>query len=163
MGALFLIMASGIWRSSLFRYDLELYAPGISLWKLVLCILLLLIFINLVKNSRLSYAVRRSTSMLISVLLVVAIAIIFDEDKNYFRYALAGYYIIGALCQVGPLIGTNVGTEIVKDLYFFHDLLLGHVIFFFLFLLSATQVFKSIQTWLLFHNALSTDVVVSDI
>lgn len=160
---LFLIMADGIRKSPLFRYDLELYTPRISLRKLVLCIILLLIFINLVRKSRLSYAVRRSTTMVTSVWLVVAIALIFVEDKNYFRYALAGYYLIGAINQLGLLMSNNVATTIVKHLYFFHDLLLGHVIFFFLFLLSATQVFKSIQTWLLFHNALSTDVVVSDI
>jgi len=158
--AIWIIMANGIRKTSLFHIDIDIYTPTIKLWKLFVFILLMIIMMNALKMCRLSYAVRRSSTMLLSVLLVVTIVLIFVEDENFFRFSLAGYYVTASVCQIGLLMGMN---KIVKQLYFVHDLIIGHIIFFFLFLLSATQVFKSIQTWLLFHNALSTDVVVSDI
>jgi callose synthase len=54
-------------------------------------------------------------------------------------------------------------TEIVKNFYFVHDLVCGHIIFIPLFVLAILQIPHHIQTWLLYHNALSTDVVVSNI
>jgi callose synthase len=44
-----------------------------------------------------------------------------------------------------------------------HDYVCGHLLFFPLFILGALQLPRHIQTWLLYHNALSSDVVVSDI
>ena len=54
-------------------------------------------------------------------------------------------------------------TEMVKNFYFVHDLVCGHIIFIPLFVLAILQIPHHIQTWLLYHNALSTDVVVSNI
>jgi callose synthase len=51
----------------------------------------------------------------------------------------------------------------VKHFYFIHDLVCGHLLFLPLFILAGLQLPHHIQTWLLYHNALSTDVVVSDI
>jgi hypothetical protein len=53
--------------------------------------------------------------------------------------------------------------QVCKVIYFIYELVCGHIIFVPLFLLSATELFGHIQTWLLYHNALSTNVVVSDI
>jgi len=44
-----------------------------------------------------------------------------------------------------------------------HDLICGHIIFIPLFVLAALQLPHQYQTWLLYQNALSSDVVVSDI
>ena len=54
-------------------------------------------------------------------------------------------------------------TEFVKNFYFVHDLVCGHIIFIPLFVLAILQIPHHIQTWLLYHNALSSDVVVSNI
>jgi len=85
--------------------------------------------------------------------------LLFIEDSNYLRYLLAAYYEVGALCQLG-LLG---GIGFVQYLYFLHDLVVGHIIFIPLFVLGALQIPHHIQTWLLYHNALSSDVVVSNI
>merc|ERR1712238_157171 len=70
-----------------------------------------------------------------------------------------GYYGIGAVCQLGLLFGM----KFVKNFYFVHDLVCGHIIFIPLFILAILQVPHRIQTWLLYQNALSSDVVVSNI
>merc|ERR1712176_64671 len=44
-----------------------------------------------------------------------------------------------------------------------HDFVVGHIIFALLLFFAALQFYGKIHTWLLYHNALSTDVVVGDI
>lgn len=105
------------------------------------------------------YPVRRTIGIMLFTGLVAAVATLFIEDKNYIRYALAGYYGMGGVC----LLGLLSGVKIVKQFYLVHDIVCGHLIFIPLFLLAALQLPGLIQTWLLYHNALSTDVVVSDI
>jgi callose synthase len=89
----------------------------------------------------------------------VGILILFLEDSDFMRYAIAGYYYAGAFCQLGLLFGVKA----VKNVYFLHDLVCGHIIFIPLIVMAALQLPHHIQTWLLYHNALSSDVVVSDI
>jgi callose synthase len=55
------------------------------------------------------------------------------------------------------------GVKAVKIPYLLHDVVCAHIIFVPLFILGGLQLPGMIQTWLLYHNALSTDVVVSDI
>jgi callose synthase len=105
------------------------------------------------------YPVRRTIGILIGIGLMVSISTVFIEDSNFIRYGLAAYYGIGAMCQVGLLFGS----KFVKNFYFIHDLVCGHIIFIPLFVLAILQIPHHIQTWLLYHNALSTDVVVSNI
>merc|ERR1712160_122085 len=83
----------------------------------------------------------------------------FIEDSNFIRYGLAAYYGIGAVCQLGLLFGM----KFVKNFYCVHDLVCGHIIFIPLFILAILKVPHRIQTWLLYQNALSSDVVVSNI
>lgn len=63
------------------------------------------------------------------------------------------------MCQLGLLFGS----KFVKNFYFVHDIVCGHIIFIPLFILAILQIPHHIQTWLLYHNALSSDVVVSNI
>eukprot|EP00541_Cyclophora_tenuis_P019136 CAMPEP_0116543380 /NCGR_PEP_ID=MMETSP0397-20121206/1526_1 /TAXON_ID=216820 /ORGANISM="Cyclophora tenuis, Strain ECT3854" /LENGTH=204 /DNA_ID=CAMNT_0004067467 /DNA_START=205 /DNA_END=819 /DNA_ORIENTATION=+ len=72
---------------------------------------------------------------------------------------MAGYYFLAAVAMMGVLFGV----KLVKFIYFMHDLICGHVLFIPLFILAALQLPSHIQTWLLYHNALSADVVVGDI
>jgi callose synthase len=91
--------------------------------------------------------------------IVAGIITVFVEDTNFIRYALAAYYGLAAICLMGLL----AGMKFVKPFYLIHDIVCGHIIFVPLFFLGAIQFPRHIQTWLLYHNALSSDVVVSDI
>jgi callose synthase len=157
----YMLMADGIRRSSLFRSDITLSQP---LFKVTAVIIFIGVFLILGRifsaNERMMpYPVRRTISILIFSGLIAGILTLFIEDQNYIRYALAAYYGVGAIC----LLGLLVGVKIVKQFYFVHDIVCGHLIFIPLFLSAALQLPAMIQTWLLYHNALSTDVVVSDI
>jgi callose synthase len=159
--ALLLLVADGIWNSDLFRSDVSLSNPAIRVTHLliILCSLLVLGWVVSAKGRHMAYPVRRTIGILVAVGLMVAIIMLFLEDSNYLRYALAGYYGMGAVCMVGLLYGFKS----VKIFYCIHDIVCAHIIFIPLFVMAALQLPGQIQTWLLYHNALSTNVVVSDI
>jgi len=159
--ALWVLIGEGIRRSAIFTVDLGLYTPWISITKVAIFILAVLLgtVVFRMNARRLPYGIRRTLSLLLIVGLVAAIITVFAEDINFFRYALAAYYYIGAACLIG-LMG-NVG--FVQHFYFIHDLVIGHVIFITLFILGILRLPHHIQSYLLYHNALSTDVVVSDV
>jgi callose synthase len=159
--ALYILVAEGIRKSDLFKSDTTLNKPVIGVSTIVSSIAALLLLGRLfsAKERTMPYPVRRTIEIMLFTGLVAGIIMLFLEDKNYIRYALAGYYGLGALCLLGLLCGLKV----VKQFYMIHDIVCGHLIFIPLFLLAALQLPGLIQTWLLYHNALSTDVVVSDI
>lgn len=49
------------------------------------------------------------------------------------------------------------------EIYRVHDYVVGHILFIPLFILSALQIPNMIQTWLLYHNALSSDLRVEEL
>ena len=158
---LYLLMAEGIRRSDLFKSDMTLSKPTIGVNNVIVFISVLLVCGWLfARNERsMPYPVRRTIGILISVGIVVSVIIVFVEDTNSIRYALAAYYGLGAF----SLIGLLAGVKFVKHFYLIHDIVCGHIIFVPLIFLGAIQFPRHIQTWLLYHNALSSDVVVSDI
>lgn len=158
---IFFGLAWGIAISDLFKVDTTLNKPWVGVGKVLIFIVALLIIgqLFIFKRRYIAYPIRRTIGIFIGAGLLVAVITIFAEDVNCLRYALAAYYGIGGLCQLGLLAGVKV----VKYFYFVHDLVCGHIIFIPLFLLAALQIPNYIQTWLLYHNALSTGVVVSDI
>jgi callose synthase len=159
--SIYLLVAEGIRRSDLFRSDISLSNPVISIRDLLL-ILLFLFGVGRLFNANeqsMPYPVRRTIGILIFLGLLVGAITLVIEDTNYIRYAIAGYYGMGALC----LLGLISGLKFVKFFYFFHDIVCAHIIFIPLFVLGALQLPGHIQTWLLYHNALSTNVVVGNI
>eukprot|EP00934_Nitzschia_sp_Nitz4_P000520 Nitzschia sp. Nitz4//scaffold35_size145790//494//7179//NITZ4_003001-RA/size145790-augustus-gene-0.108-mRNA-1//1//CDS//3329549037//520//frame0 len=161
--ALYLLVARGIQGSSLSFFDSDsvLSNPTINVGN-VIAVLLALFLIGRVfsaNESAMPYPVRRTLGIMIFVGLVTCVLIVVIEDRNTLRYALAGYYALGAISMIGLLFGF----KFVKYCYFFHDVVCAHIIFIPLFVLAALQLPGHIQTWLLYHNALSTNVVVSDI
>lgn len=158
---LYLLVAEGIRTSDLFQSDTSLNKPPIGASTIVSLIVGFLVLSRIfsAKERTMPYPVRRTIEVMIFIGLAVGVVTLFLEDQNYIRYALAGYYGLGALCLLGLLSGSKV----VKRFYMVHDIVCGHLIFIPLFLLAAMQLPGLIQTWLLYHNALSTDVVVSDI
>merc|ERR1711935_765654 len=110
-------------------------------------------------SSKCIFFVKAAILFLVADGVVVVIVTLFIEDMNYLRYALAAYYGAGAISMLGLLYGF----KFVKIFYLIHDIVCAHIIFLPLFILAALQLPGMIQTWLLYHNALSTNVVVSDI
>jgi len=158
---LYLLVANGIRVSGFFKADETLHKPWLSISRVISLIggLLVISILYRSNHSFMPYAVRRTIGIICTVGLWAGILILFLEDSNFVRYSMAAYYGVGALCQLGLL----AGIKSTKHFYFIHDMLCGHVIFFFLFIFGALQFMHYIQTWLLYHNALSSDVVVGNI
>jgi callose synthase len=158
---LYISVAEGIARSDLLMADTTLNQPkiGIPLLVMIIVVLFTLWWLLSMVEHLMPYPVRRTIGIVIGIGLMVSCTAIFIEDSNFIRYGLSAYYGIGALCQMGLLFGI----KFVKNFYFVHDLVCGHIIFLPLFILAMLQIPHHIQTWLLYHNALSSDVVVSNI
>ena len=159
--ALYLTIAEGIFRSDLARADTTLNEPTVPVPIVVSAIVILFALwwlLSMVEHL-MPYPVRRTSGILIAIGLMVTCATALIEDSNFIRYFLSAYYGVGALCLIGLLFGS----KFVKNFYFVHDLVCGHIIFIPLFILAILQIPHHIQTWLLYHNALSSDVVVSNI
>ena len=158
---LYLLIAEGIRRSDLFQSDTTLNKPLISVGRVLIFIALLLVLVRVyaLTERSMAYPIRRTVGIVLFVGLIAGIITVFIEDTNCIRYALAAYYGVGAFC----LVGLCFGFKFVKNFYFVHDVVCGHIIFIPLFVLAALQIPHYVQTWLLYHNALSSDVVVSDI
>jgi len=159
--AILFLVAVGIWTSNLFRTDISLSNPLLPARDLLIILACLFVLSRIVSahEHSMSYPVRRTLGILMAVGIVAVIGSIFIENKNYLRYALAGYYGAGGVCMLGLLSGF----KFVKSFYFIHDIVCAHIIFIPLFVAAALQLPSILQTWLLYHNALSTNVVVSDI
>lgn len=158
---LYILIAEGIRRSDLFQSDTTLNKPLVSVGRVLIFIALLLILVRVyaLTERSMAYPIRRTVGIVLFVGLIAGIITVFIEDTNCIRYALAAYYGVGAFC----LVGLCFGHKFVKNFYFVHDVVCGHIIFIPLFVLAALQIPHYVQTWLLYHNALSSDVVVSDI
>ena len=159
---IFVFVGEGIRQSSLFEMDFVIHKPKIDVG------LLLGAFVVLLGVSRifsmisggLSYGARRGGKIVLSVATLVVAVFAVIEDTNLIRYAIAGYYYFGGLLMVGLLF---LPSRYTMDFYKIHDLVVGHIIFTVLFVMSAVQFPQHVQTWLLYHNALSSDVVIEDI
>jgi callose synthase len=158
---LFLLIAEGIRRSTLFKEDTTLYKPAVAVGNVLGFILVLLVLGRLfTSNERMMpYPVRRTIGIMLFIGMIAGICTVVIEDTNYVRYGLAAYYAMAAFC----LLALLAGFKFVKYFYFLHDLVCAHIIFVPLFIMGALQLPGHIQTWLLYHNALSSDVVVGDI
>eukprot|EP00979_Chaetoceros_neogracilis_P015538 scaffold6112_cov265-Chaetoceros_neogracile.AAC.1 len=158
---LFILLANGIRTSELCKANLTLNKPFVSISGVVVVVAVLLALRGVFNSAQgnLPYAARQTIGIVIFLGISVGILILFLEDSDFMRYAIAGYYYAGAFCQLGLLFGVKA----VKNVYFLHDLVCGHIIFIPLIVMAALQLPHHIQTWLLYHNALSSDVVVSDI
>jgi callose synthase len=159
--SVYLLIAEGIRRSELFKLDISLNKPIIHIGTVIFFIGFLLVLgrIFTASEKKLPYPVRRTIGIVLFLGIVAGVLTLFIEDSNYIRYTLAAYYAVAAV----NLVGLILGLKFVKQLYLVHDFLCGHVFFVVLFILAALQLPGLIQTWLLYHNALSSDVVVSDI
>mmetsp|Transcript_33873 Transcript_33873/g.103973 ORF Transcript_33873/g.103973 Transcript_33873/m.103973 type:complete len:586 (-) Transcript_33873:79-1836(-) len=128
---------------------------------------------------RLPYALHRLVQMFLGV---ASLAVVIGEvvaKPASLKFAISAYYLLAALAVLGTLWGgegpssfgyrgsTGVFSHLVpaltRNLARCHDLAIGYCYFAFFLPLAAVRVVDVVQTWLLFHNALSEGVVVDDI
>lgn len=105
------------------------------------------------------YASRRLLHYGSSLLTIITLAYLFAHHVHYFRYMVALYYLAAAVSYFLLLVGYN---ETVMVMFKTHDMIIGHLIFTALLIMSVLQI-GYLQTWLLYHNALSSGVVIEDV
>jgi hypothetical protein len=92
--------------------------------------------------------------------LLLSSLVVFLTRDGFLLHMLAGlYYALAALYTVGVVCGFSSVAELLR----LHDLLVGHAMVRPLFALAALQLPDKIQTWLLYHNALSEGVLIDTI
>ena len=104
-----------------------------------------------------SYAFRRLATFVVSIGTSVLLFYMYWNHNVYFKYSIALYYLSSLLNYAMLVFGGQ--TALIRPFFRIHDLLVGHVIFFILFVLSICQI-GIIQTSLLYHNALSSGVEI---
>ncbi len=103
--------------------------------------------------------IRRGGKLVVSITVAVGVVKFVISHYMYAGVFIGIYYIVSAFSILACLFGVSC----IRHVFRIHDFVLGHILFAVLFLLAALQVPKDIQTWLLFHNALSQGVVMDDI
>jgi len=106
-----------------------------------------------------TYAVRRFASLFLWTVTFVIVLALFISHAQYVQYSAAMYYCFSALSFLALLSGAK---NQVIPVYKLHDYLVGHIMFFMLAILALLQM-GYFQTWLLYHNALSSGVEIEDI
>jgi callose synthase len=159
--SLFILIGYGVQISNFMVQDEELDKPLFSMASISIFILSCIVLKIIAVKTFASLPLRRAVHILTAAGLIASIAIILVSNTNCIRFAIAGYYYFAAIALLGLLF--SLGEWWVKYLYKLHDYVLGHVLFAPLFFAAALQVPSYIQTRLLYHNALSTNVVVDDI
>jgi callose synthase len=146
----------GLFGNAFFKDPMEQYKVVELLF--LFCIYLFIKWMLNRMERTLNYAIRRVTFMIVDAALLVAIAYLLYTNMQYIRYIVALYYAAASVC-FGCLL---CGFSNVQYIYRLHDYLVGHTLFFFLAILSTIQL-SYLQTWLLYHNALSAGVAIEDV
>ncbi|KAH8072100.1 1,3-beta-D-glucan synthase [Aureococcus anophagefferens] len=126
----------------------------------------------------LHYACHRLLKMALGVASVAVVAFELATKPSSLKFAVSLYYVGAAAALLGTLYGGpgpasygrrrssgvfDVVPVVVRHLARAHDLAVGYCYFAIFIPLSAIRICDVVQTWLLFHNALSEGVVVDDI
>ena len=91
--------------------------------------------------------------------LIFSCLFFFNKDRFFVNMAFGLYYLMAGVYTVGVVIGVPFVSQLLRV----HDYLCGHLMFVPLFVLAALQIPDKIQTWLLYHNALSEGVLIDTI
>ena len=86
-----------------------------------------------------SYAVRRFVSLILTTTVGVLVVYLFLTHTLYFKFAVAIYYFLSAVCFCCLLAGLSP----VSYLYKMHDYVVGHFIFLLIGILSLFQVLST--------------------
>lgn len=127
---------------------------------------------------RLHYACHRLVQMVLGICSVGVTVFEVCAHPASLKFAVSMYYLAAAVCVLGTLWGgegpavyggrrhssfASIVPSLTRHLARLHDLAVGYMYFAVFAPLSAIRVVDVVQTWLLFHNALSEGVVVDDI
>jgi callose synthase len=107
------------------------------------------------------YAIIRGLMFLLAIMAVVAFIATATHTET-FKFLVALYYI-AAWCSTVMYVSTNRADDLVKAFHKAHDWLLATCCFIPIGICTLIQFPRFIQTWLLYHNALSQGVVISDL
>jgi len=95
----------------------------------------------------------------LTVATLFSAAYFLNKDPFLIQMCVGLYYLLAAVYTVGVVLGWTCVAQLLRC----HDLLWGHLMFLPLFVLAALQLPDKIQTWLLYHNALSEGVLIDTI
>jgi callose synthase len=129
---------------------LELVAVAALYW-------LLSWFVSRLERS-VGYAGRRLLNLFVTLIMISLLGLMVFSHPAYLRYIIAMYYASATLAMFLLVVGYPHARLLFRT----HDILVGHFLFSVLFIMAVCQV-GYIQTWLLYHNALSSGVVIEDI
>jgi callose synthase len=107
------------------------------------------------------YPTRRITSLLLSSSVGIILIYLFCNHIQHFLYMIALYYFMSAVSFI-LLVNFGTSNHYIMHIYKGHDYLVCHFLFFILAIGSFVQI-GYLQTWLLYHNALSRGVEIDDI
>ncbi len=125
----------------------------------LIAVLIVVVLYLTASNCTTSPWIRRGGQLVVYVAVVVGAVKFVIQHYMYVGVFVGIYYIISAFSTLASLLCVPC----IRHAFRIHDLVLGHTLFAVLFILAGLQVPKDIQTWLLFHNALSHGVVMDDI
>jgi callose synthase len=94
-----------------------------------------------------------------TVCLILTCVVFFRKNPFFIHMAAGLYYLMAGLYTVGVVVGIPFVSQLLRV----HDYLCGHAMFIPLLVLAALQIPDKIQTWLLYHNALSEGVLIDTI
>ena len=152
-----LFVAGGLFGTGFLKNGPEMY----KLFELVLLVVTYFVSTWCLRKleKQMSYALRRFLSMVVSGAALGCVLYLFCNHLSYIRYTAALYYVSSSLVFIFLLAGSQHAPLIF---YKFHDYVVGNFIFMLLGVMSLCQV-GALQTWLLYHNALSAGVVIEDV
>jgi len=105
------------------------------------------------------YATRRAAFLLLNISTIGCLIYLFFEHELYVRFSIALYYLLAAVTFIALLWAPGA---LVLSIYKAHDYVVGHTLFFIIGVMSTLQM-GYLQTWLLYHNALSAGVAIEDV
>lgn len=106
-----------------------------------------------------TYPTRRFVSLVLSSAVAVVLTYMYVMDPRLFLHSLAMYYFLSAVCFSLLLVGLH---NVVMPAYKLHDYIVGNFLFL-LHTIACVLQFGYLQTWLLYHNALSRGVEIDHI
>lgn len=159
---LWIVLAYGILESQNFFHR---HTDQSNVLKIALVLFLGLVLQNFInkyfRHERdFNYPIRRFLTLILSGFVLFYITTVYIHRIRYILHTIALYYLMSAICFVFLVLGVN--HSYLMQFYRIHDYIVGHSIFLLLTVASAFQV-GYLQTWLLYHNALSRGVEIEDI
>lgn len=116
-------------------------------------------------SSFLLYSTRRYINLFLNLIIIILFIHFFIIKMSFIKsifFLISFYYLLSSFSICSLLFFNGLNSSFFLALFKYHDYFVCHIIFLFLFTASLLQV-GYLQTWLLYHNALSRGVEIEDI